>query len=204
MTSDRSGFFEVLRSRHSVRRFDPQPVERDTLRRLLEAATLAPSAHNSQPWRFAILTDPGIRQRLADSMGEAFRSDLLLDGKPPQEVARAVDRSRERLRQAPVAVVISLSMRDCDRYGDDRRNQAEHTMAIQGAALAAENLLLAAHAEGLGGCWLCSPLFCPEVVSEVLCLPPDWEPVGMLLLGHPARPGVSSERLPLEQVTTWR
>jgi coenzyme F420-0:L-glutamate ligase/coenzyme F420-1:gamma-L-glutamate ligase len=204
MKSDCSGFYEVVRRRRSIRRFEPRPVEHETLRRILEAATMAPSAHNSQPWRFAVLTDARIRQRLGEAMGEAFRSDLARDGKSSEVIARAVNRSRERLEQAPVAVVISLSMVDADRYSDDRRRQAEHVMAVQGSALAAENLLLAATAEGLGGCWLCSPLFCPRVVAEVLSLPGDWEPLGMLLLGYPASRGGSLERMPLDKVTLWR
>jgi F420 biosynthesis protein FbiB-like protein len=137
-------------------------------------------------------------------MGEAFRSDLMLDGRSPEEIERAVRRSRERLEQAPVAIVIALSMRDANQYADGRRQNAEHTMAVQGAALAAENLLLAAHAEGLGGCWLCSPLFCPDLVSRELSLPGDWEPSGMVLLGRPAGPAAPRERHPLVEVTVWR
>ncbi len=204
MTGDRTAFYQILRSRRSVRRFDPEPVEREVLLRLIEAATLAPSAHNSQPWRFAILTDPEVRRRLGWVMGEAFRSDLMLDGRSPEEIEGAVRRSRERLEQAPVAIVLALSLRNADHYADGRRQNAEHTMAVQGAALAAENLLLAAHAEGLGGCWLCSPLFCPDLVARELGLPGDWEPSGMVLLGRSVKPTAPRERHPLDEVTVWR
>lgn len=204
MTGDPTAFYQVLRGRRSVRRFEPQPIDREILLRLIEAATLAPSAHNSQPWRFAVLTDLSARRRLGTAMGDAFRSDLSSDGQSPEEIERAVGKSRQRLEQAPVAIVVALSMRDTDRYPDARRKAAEHAMAVQGVALAVENLLLTAHAEGLGGCWVCWPLFCPELVSHELNLPADWEPLAMILLGRPGQAALAPQRLPPEQVIVWR
>jgi coenzyme F420-0:L-glutamate ligase/coenzyme F420-1:gamma-L-glutamate ligase len=64
-------------------------------------------------------------------------------------------------------------------------------------------LLLAAHAEGLGGCWTCAPLFAPEVVSKTLELPEDWEPQAIILLGVPTAPGEASERKRVDEVTLW-
>ncbi len=54
-----------------------------------------------------------------------------------------------------------------DNYGDPRRDQNEYVMAAQSAAMAGQNLLLAAHDAGLGACWMCAPLFCPDVVRDV-------------------------------------
>jgi nitroreductase len=78
-----------------------------------------------------------------------------------------------------------MTMADMDRYPDPKRRRAEWTMATQSLALAGQNLLLAAHAEGLGACWLCAPLFCPEVVRAALGLPEDWEPQAFISLGWP-------------------
>src|ERR1700704_3659263 len=58
-------------------------------------------------------------------------------------------------------------------YPDPRRAQAEYLMAVQSVAMAVQNLLLAAHAEGLGACWMCAPLFCGEAVRAALALPAD-------------------------------
>lgn len=60
-------------------------------------------------------------------------------------------------------------------------------MAVQSVAMAGQNLLLAAHAHGLGACWMCAPLFCPDVVRSALSLPIDWEPQGLITLGNPAQ-----------------
>jgi hypothetical protein len=67
-------------------------------------------------------------------------------------------------------------------------------MAVQSTAMAVQNLLLAAHAEGLGACWMCAPLFCPEVVRSVLAFPAYWQPQGLITLGWPADGGRERQR----------
>jgi F420 biosynthesis protein FbiB-like protein len=84
-----------------------------------------------------------------------------------------------------------------DDYPDARRRGHEMTMAVQSAAMAGQNLLLAAHALGLGACWLCAPLFCPDVVTATLALPPDWQPQGLITVGYPAETKTKT-RAPLE------
>lgn len=201
--NERMTFEDILESRHSVRRFRPEPVPEPLLRRLLTLATRAPSAHNAQPWRFAVITGAAAREQLARAMGREFRRDLEADGASPEAVEAAVGKSLEMIGRAPVAVVLCLSMEEMERYPDPARSVAERTMAVQSAALAGGQLLLAAHAWGLGGVWLCAPLFCPGCVREILELPATWEPQGLLLLGYPEDGGEPGPRKPLDEVTRW-
>ncbi|HEC23223.1 MAG TPA: nitroreductase family protein [Chloroflexi bacterium] len=187
----------LIRERRSIRRYQPSPVPRHTLERVLEAARWGPSAHNRQPWRFVILTNRADRWRLADAMGAQLTADLRADGLDEILIAGDALRSRERIIAAPVLIVVCLTMRDMDTYPDEKRAEHEHTMAVQSVAMAAQNLLLMAHAEGLGACWMCAPLFCQEVVRKVLDLPADYEPQGMILLGYPAEQR-TKDREPLE------
>ncbi len=191
---------EFFQGRRSIRRYTAQPVPAEALARLLEAARWAPSAHNRQPWRFALLRAAELKARLAEQMGARLRADRLADGDPAEAVERDVARSRARIADAPAVVVLCLSMAEMDAYPDRRRKKAEFLMAVQSAALAAQNLLLAAHAEGLGACWLCAPLFCPEVVRAALALPADWEPQALITLGYPAEPGKPAVRKPLAEI----
>jgi coenzyme F420-0:L-glutamate ligase/coenzyme F420-1:gamma-L-glutamate ligase len=110
-----------------------------------------------------------------------------------------VSRSYARLTGAPAIIIVCLSMVDMDRYPDDRRSRHEWTMAVQGTAMAAQNLLLMAHAEGLAACWLCAPLFVPELVRQILDLPEDWEPQGLITLGKAAREMPPKPRASLEK-----
>jgi F420 biosynthesis protein FbiB-like protein len=177
---------QLIRERRSIRGYTDRPVERGLIERLLTAAIWAPSAHNRQPWRFAVIRDDDTKARLADAMNAVLRADLAADGLTPDQIEAHAARRRARLIRAPVLIVLCITMTDMDEYPDEKRSRAEWVMATQSLALAGQNLLLAAHAEGLGACWLCAPLFCPEVVRDTLGLPPDWEPQAFISLGWPA------------------
>ncbi len=199
---DAAALLALMQARRSIRRYSDRPVSRAALERLLEAARWAPSAHNRQPWRFAVLVEPEPRLRLAQAMGERFRRDLLADGLPPDEVERQVARSIARIGGAPAVIVVFLSIVDMDRLPDARRQGYEREMAAQSVALAVQNMLLMAHAQGLGACWMCAPLFCPDVVRETLELPPDWEAQALLTVGYPAE-AHSKDRAPLGMKLRW-
>jgi F420 biosynthesis protein FbiB-like protein len=172
-------------------------VERDLIQRLLTAATWAPSAHNRQPWRFAVIEDHEGKARLADAMNAVLRAALAADGLPPDQIKAHAAHRRARLTGAPVLILLCMTMTDMHNYPDEKRRRAEWVMATQSLALAGQNLLLAAHAEGLGACWLCAPLFCPDVVRDTLGLPPDWEPQAFISLGWPAETP-AKDREPLD------
>jgi F420 biosynthesis protein FbiB-like protein len=197
-----SGLFGIIQSRRSIRRYADRPVPEAMLRRLLEAARWAPSAHNRQPWRFAVITDPARLASLARAMGERLRADLLADGAPPDVIEREVGRSYVRISGAPALMALFLSMADMDRYPDARRQSLERMMAAQSVAVAAQNILLMAHTEGLGACWMCAPLFCPDVVRAALSLPADWEAQALITVGFPAEQR-EKDREPLESKTRW-
>jgi coenzyme F420-0:L-glutamate ligase / coenzyme F420-1:gamma-L-glutamate ligase len=172
--------------RRSIRRYRPEPIPTEMIDQLLTAATWAPSAHNRQPWRFAIVSGPAAKQRLAQAMGNQLRADLAADGVAADLIEQDAGRSYQRLTNAPVLIVLCLTMADMDSYPDERRQRNEWIMAVQSVAMAGQNLLLAAHALGLGACWLCAPLFCPDTVRDTLQLPADWQPQGIITAGYPA------------------
>jgi F420 biosynthesis protein FbiB-like protein len=204
MIADSSWLADVIRSRRSVRHFRREPISHATIEGLIEAARWAPSAHNAQPWRFVVLEDQQRRRDLAHAMASRFQTDLLADGVPEGEaLARAV-RAQTRLSEAPAAVLACLTLEDAQVYPDEQRAAAEHEMAVQSTALAVENLLLTAHQAGLGACWLCSPLFCPDLVVRELDLPREWEPQALILLGMPERSPTAPERRPLADILVWR
>lgn len=195
--------YAIMQSRRSIRRYTNQPVPQDVLNRLLNAAIWAPSAHNRQPWRFAVIETTQSREALARAMGERLRADLTADGVPLETLEADIARSYARITSAPAAIMVCLSMVDMDRYPDNRRAEAERMMAVQSVAMAVQNLLLAAHGEGLGACWMCAPLFCPETVRAALDLPSDWEAQALVTLGYPSV-ARQSTRHTLESRVLWR
>lgn len=193
----------AIGQRRSIRRYRPDPIDHSIIERILLAATQAPSAHNRQPWRFAVLDDGTGKDRLASAMGERLRRDRSADGDDPQAIENDVARSYARITEAPVVIVVCLDIRDMDRYPDERRNTAEYLMAVQSTAMAVQNLLLAAHGEGLGASVMCAPLFCPDSVAQGLSLPGEWKAQMLVTIGIPADAGKHRPRLPLSAVVRW-
>lgn len=196
-------FAEFVQCRRSIRRYQARPIPPSLLEELLTAATWAPSAHNRQPWRFCVVTGVAMKTALSEAMGEQWRRDLAGDAADPTFIERRVAISHARLTGAAALVIASVSMEEMDSYPDAARAQAEWTMAVQSVALACQNLLLAAHYHGLGACWMCAPLFVPDLVRSVLDLPNVWEPQALITLGYPAETKVK-ERAPLASRVLWR
>jgi F420 biosynthesis protein FbiB-like protein len=176
----------LMQTRRSIRGYRPDPVPADVVEQLLTAATWAPSAHNRQPWRFVVIASAETRQHLAASMNARLRADLAADGVPVDAIEKDANRSYRRMTGAPLLILLCLTMADMDHYPDERRQHNEWLMAVQSTALAGQNLLLAAHALGLASCWMCAPLFCPDVVAETLGLPEDWQPQALIAVGYAA------------------
>jgi F420 biosynthesis protein FbiB-like protein len=193
----------IIRQRRSIRRYLPGSIDRKVIDRMLLAATQAPSAHNRQPWRFAVLEESAAKQALATAMGRRLRDDRTVDGDNAEAIEADVARSYARITGAPAVIVVCVEMRDMDQYPDERRRNAEYLMAVQSTAMATQNLLLAAAQERLGACVMCAPMFCPDVVVEALGLPASWQPQMLLTIGSPADAGKSRTRLPLEEIVTW-
>ncbi len=184
-------------SRRSIRRYTDQPVSSALIDQLLEAATRAPSSHNSQPWRFAVLMDPHMKAQLADRMGERLRAERLQTNDRVDAIDRDVARSRERITSAPVIIIPCLSTLNLnDAY--------DRLMAVQSVAAAVENILLFASEAGLGACWMAAPLYCPDVVRAVLQLPQDWDAQALITLGYPAGEGKQRERVKFQEITMYR
>jgi coenzyme F420-0:L-glutamate ligase / coenzyme F420-1:gamma-L-glutamate ligase len=191
---------EIITGRRSVRRYAEQPVPRELIEQVLEAARWAPSPHGRQPWRFVVLTRPALRSRLADAMGDEWRRQLAMDGDDPATIELRRRKSHERILRAPAIVIPCLYLADLDVYPDADRNAAEATMAIQSLGCAVQNMLLMAYQLGLDGGWMCAPLFCPAVVGTALDLDPALTPHALITLGYAAADPVRRDRLPLERL----
>jgi coenzyme F420-0:L-glutamate ligase / coenzyme F420-1:gamma-L-glutamate ligase len=187
----------LMRGRRSIRRYRPDAVGREVLERLFLSAASAPSAHNRQPWRYLVIEDASAKGALARAMGERLAADRARDGDSGDAIAGDVARSHARIAGASVLVLVCLTLEEADVYPDEARSHAEFLMGVQSTAMATQNFLLAAHAEGLAACWMCAPLFCPEVVRASLDVPPAWQPQGLITLGFPADAGRDRPRKPL-------
>lgn len=192
-----------LRTRRSIRRFKPDVVPDSVLRDILLTSSFAPSAHHRQPWRFVVLQDASSKKHLADEMAIAFEQDLKQDNLPQEEIDKLIHRSKSRINSAPVIIMLCLDMTEMNQYEDKKRNRAEFLTATQSVANAGMQLLLATHAEGLGGVWVCSPIFAQQTVQRALDIPNTWEPHAMFLIGYPLTVPEVRERKKLEEIVKF-
>lgn len=172
-------FQTFLRTRRSIRRFTSDIVPASVINRILETATYAPSAHNLQPWRFCVVTTSVVKSRLGQALTKKMRADMTAANAPQADIDKRVEISLRRLDEAPVIILLCR-----DVIAIRKEEPEEHIMAVQSVALAGLQLILAAHAEGLGGNWICWPLYAQEATHEALDLPDTWEPQGMFFLGY--------------------
>lgn len=192
----------VLAVRRTVRFYTSDPVPEPLERALLEAAHLAPSAHNAQSTRFVVIRSPQVKRRLAERMATRWRRDLERSGVAEAAIRVELRFSLRRFSEAPLLILVGYTMEEMDPYPDRVRRAAEETMAVQSAAAAIENLLLAVAAYGLGACWCCAPLFCPGVVRRALALPRAFVPQALLTIGYPAHTPPIPPGKPLDTLVT--
>lgn len=189
--------------RRSVRFYQDKRVPKELIDHILYHALWAPSSHNRQPWRFAILEKSIEKEKLASHMKEKLHLDRLKDGDPLHLIEADTARSFKRITNAPLVIVVFLTMEEMDQYPDEKRRKAEYLMAVQSTAMAVQNILLSAYQEGLGSCWMCAPLFCPDLVVDVLGVPLDWQPQALITIGYPKDQGKAKPRKDLSDVV-WR
>jgi F420 biosynthesis protein FbiB-like protein len=190
----------VIEGRRSVRVYQPHAVTREQIIKLLEAARWAPSPHGRQPWRFAVITQPTTRKRLAHAMGENWRHQLEQDEHEAHNIHLRLEKSYQRIRSAPAIIIPCLYLRDMDHYPDDERQTAEHTMAVQSLGCAVQNMLLMAYGLGLDCGWMCAPLFCSDAVRDALELDSWMIPHALITVGYAAEDPPRRPHVPVEDL----
>ena len=190
----------LMRNRRSVRQYQDRPVPREYLMQMLESARWAPSPHGRQPWRFVVITRQDLKQTLADHMGATWQANLEMDNQPTAVVHARLEKSQQRLLQAPALIMPCLYLEDLDTYPDEKRQADEKTMAIQSIGAAVQNMLLTAYDLGLDTGWMCAPLFCPDVACAALDLDPRLIPQALITVGYIAAEPKRRPRLPLDDL----
>jgi F420 biosynthesis protein FbiB-like protein len=133
-------------------------------------------------------------------MGERWLRDLSGDGMSAEAIERELRISRRRITEAPVVIVACLVDEGLDQYPDPKRQLAEQLMAAHSLGAAVQNVMVGAYTRGLATCWMCAPLFCPEVVVEALDLPRDFKPQGLITLGYAVAWPEARERRPMPEL----
>ncbi|MDP8229762.1 MAG: nitroreductase family protein [Candidatus Gorgyraea atricola] len=158
-----TSFLELVKKRKSIRKYSPRPVAREAIDRCLEAARLAPSACNSQPWSFIIVDDEALREKISKAAFSGVYSINSFASKAPALIAVVTERSRYIARVGGYFRGIQFSLVD--------------------VAIACEHFILQAAEEGLGTCWL--GWFNEKRVKEILNIPKRKKVDIIISMGYP-------------------
>jgi len=165
--------YEAINERTSVRSYISEPVEEEKLKRILDAARLAPSGKNGQPWTFIIVRDEETRKKLVPAC-----------------------KGQEFIAQAPVVIVA------CGREELAYKKMGGYWNSLPvDIGIALEHLMLAAAAEGLGTCWIGA--FYEEEVKKLLSIPEDVKVIALTPVGYPAGEKQRRPRKSLEEVVMY-
>jgi nitroreductase len=161
---------DIIKERRSVRRYKSDPIQKDVLRRVLDAARFSPSGKNLQPWKFVLVKEESLKQRLAEaSVGQTF------------------------IAQAPVVIVACAFPDRCySRMGNYMKSWPVDV------AIAVEHMMLQAQEEGLGTCWIGA--FEEEEVKSLLHVPEDVRVLALTPLGYPDEKPALRGRKDLQEI----
>ena len=182
--------FEAIRTRRSIRKYLDKPVEEEKLQAVLEAVRLAPSWANMQCWRMVVVKDKEARQKFSDlSYVEAYMAPKGYKANP----------SKKALAEAPVVIVLCADPANSGTIW-------EQPYYLVDCGIAAQNLMLAARAQGLGTVFV--GIYEEEKIKALLGIPAGVRVVGLFPLGYPPEEGKAGPpRKPLDEIChygTWK
>ena len=179
--------------RQGVLKFRTERPPRELVERILDEAVQAPNHYLNQPWRFVVLAGPA-REALGKAFAERHRKQMA--GTDAAQVEQALQADRAKPLRAPVLIAVAAARTD--------NPKALRLEDIAATAAAAQNILLAASAYGLGAYWRTGDdAYDPDVKAH-LGLKPDDDVVGFLYLGYPDGTRPTSPRASAAEKTEWR
>lgn len=186
--------FEAIAERRSIRKFEDRPVPRELIEKVLQAATLAPSGKNAQPWRFIVL-EGRKKDEVVDILERSVAS-LKEAGIP----IGSSENSARIMRQSPVVILVLNPRRTAQDF-KDRWDQLGCLVDTQSVGAAIQNMLLQATALGLGTLWICDVFYAETEICRHFGT--SDELLAGVAVGYPREAPAPRPRKSWQEVTTW-
>lgn len=183
---------EALKTRRSIGRVQDKEVPKESIERMIEAATWAPNHFKTEPWRFFVLTGDG-RKGLGETLAKIAERDM--DDPTTEENKSKLERARKNPFRAPVVIVAAVEP------SDDPKVILKEEYAAVNAGI--QNMLLAAHALGLGTVWRTGKPCYDKEVSQLFGLSARGEVLGFIYVGYPDMEPAARKRKSVDEVTQW-
>ncbi len=192
----------ALKNRRSYKfPFEKKEVEKRIIEECIEISQWAPSAHNSQPWRYIIIDIKEQRLTLVDKMNEKLRKDLKKNGISEEEIDIKIKLTREQFLNSPFLILSCMDSSVLYIYPDNERNKNEFILGNLSVASSITYLLISFQKYGLASCWYSAPLFTREIVISILNLPKTYYPIAFITVGYPKKKEIKPpNRQPLNKI----
>lgn len=206
LVKDRSNILlDIIKQRRSVRKFLPEAVADKDIKAIIEAASMAPSATNSQNWRFIAVKSEEKRKELVKAIEEQIKEySALITSQRAYNEFNAYARFFTFFASAPLVLAViktpytSFSMRIMKRYGISP--EALEAADSQGPSAAIQNMLLASHALGYGACWMTGPLIAKEKLEKVLNIASPDHLMALIPVGKTETSPAAPKRKPMDEI----
>lgn len=210
---------DLIKTRRSVRKFQNKPVPEDLLLKALELATWAPNGGNQQAWKFLIVSNKGLIEKMADAV--KGKTELMSSWPEAKQFGETVARWRKTsdfFRDAPACIAVLMgryssiadqilrARGESDAVAREIRSHRQvGSSGLQSAAAAITYLLLLLHYFGLGATWMAGPLQAKKEIEQMLGVQPEWHFVALIPVGYPAEtPEVRARKAIKEVVQFFR
>lgn len=183
--------FEAIANRRSIGRVTDERPPREMIERILEAGTWAPCHHVTNPWRFMVIAGDE-RTKFGKVMAKSKLDRMTREGR---DITGEEERLVAKARRAPVIIAVGTE--------PDQGPKIDPNEETAATAAAVQNMLLAAHALGLGAIWRSGDAARDPEVARYMGLSERGSVAGFIYVGYPAVQKEAAVRIPFDQLTTW-
>lgn len=187
-------FFEVIKNRHSVRKFLSEEIPGKDIYKILDAARLAPSSHNAQMWHFLVISNKDILEQLKSAISNKYDEFKQLPAALKKQ--KQLDFSKKYSTffvEAPITIAVLMKpyiniteqILTKENMDDKEIKRLRPRPDLQSIGAAIENICLAATALGYGSCWMTAPIVAYEEMEKILDIKPEYQLVALVPIGKP-------------------
>lgn len=184
---------DIIQSRRSIRKYKEKEPDTDSIKRILQAGSMAPSNGNSQPWEFIVAKDK-YRKRICNEFYNFSKEYIPKASYIPEDKKKSMLEYAKDLGGAPCHIIVSYP---------NLEDNIKKEQALKSSCAAIQNILLQAHAEGLGTVWVGSNLNQSENVKKILNIPEDRLIAGIIPLGYSEMMPQTPPRTAIKEKIKW-
>lgn len=203
-------FNAVVVGRRSIRKFEDRDIPNDVIMKMLKLAAQAPSAGNRQMWGFIIVKSAEMKQQMRKAVEDGI-DELVQKAGPLERSMEGPKRAAAWFAEAPVVIAVTTqvyrspldNLLSRAGYSEPEIDELRCRPDLQSIGAVVQNLLLAAHNEGFGTCWLTGPMVARGALEKLLNVEPPHTLAALVTLGVPRQTPVAKEIKPLEDVVRF-